>query len=216
MLDADVVEGVHRIEDAYTNWYLIEHEGRLTVVDTGVPTSWASLLSAPRSLGRSTGDVEAVVLPHGHFDHLGFAERARRELGVPVWIHENDVPLTRNRAWWPRPVSEVRRYQEGTLPVPGAPRVVPTPGHTLGHCALHLPDRDVVIAGDAIVTLNPFTARRGPQIVAGAATVDSRRALDSLDELAKTEARTVLVGHGDPWTGGAELAVAAARAAGAS
>jgi glyoxylase-like metal-dependent hydrolase (beta-lactamase superfamily II) len=74
----------------------------------------------------------------------------------------------------------------------------------------------MVIAGDALVTLNPYTGRRGPQIVAGAATVDSRRALDSLDELAKTEARTVLVGHGDPWTGGAEQAVAAARAAGAS
>jgi glyoxylase-like metal-dependent hydrolase (beta-lactamase superfamily II) len=28
-----------------------------------------------------------------HFDHIGFAEKARSELGVPVWIHENDVPL---------------------------------------------------------------------------------------------------------------------------
>jgi len=65
--------------------------------------------------------------------------------------------------------------------------VIPTPGHTLGHCALHLPERDVVIAGDAIVTLNPYTARRGPQILAGAATADSHRALDSLDELAKTD-----------------------------
>ena len=246
MLEANAAEGVHRIEDAYTNWYLIEHDRRLTIVDTGVPGSWTSLLSALQSLGRRTSDVEAVVLTHGHFDHLGFAERARRELGVPVWVHEDDVPLTqhplqygherprsyylatqpralpivvaltRNRAWWPRPVKQVQRYREGTLPVPGSPRVIPTPGHTLGHCALHLPDRDAVIAGDAIVTLNPYTARRGPQIVAGAATVDSRRALASLDALADTEARTVLVGHGEPWTGGAEQAVLAARAAGAS
>jgi glyoxylase-like metal-dependent hydrolase (beta-lactamase superfamily II) len=115
-----------------------------------------------------------------------------------------------------QPIREVQRYQEGTLPVPGSPRVVPTPGHTLGHCALHLPERDAVIAGDAIVTLNAYTARRGPQIVAEAATVDSRRALDSLDALAATEARIVLVGHGDPWTGGAEEAVLAARAAGPS
>jgi glyoxylase-like metal-dependent hydrolase (beta-lactamase superfamily II) len=111
----------------------------------------------------------------------------------------------------------VERFQDGTvLPVPGAPRVIFTPGHTLGHCALHLPDRDVVIAGDAIVTLNPYTGQRGPQIVAGAATADSRRALDSLDAIATPGARTVLVVRGDPWTGGAEQAVAAARAAGAS
>ena len=36
------------------------------------------------------------MLTHAHFDHVGFAERARRELGVPVYVHENDVPLTRH------------------------------------------------------------------------------------------------------------------------
>lgn len=246
MLEKDVAEGVHRIEDSYTNWYLIEEDGRLTVVDTGLPTSWPSLLEALKTLGRRLSDIEAVVLTHAHFDHLGFAERARAEIGVPVWVHENDVPLTRqprqyaherarsyyfatqidaapmvaafvkNRAWWPKPVKEVRRYEGGTLPVPGSPRVVFTPGHTLGHCALHLPDRECVIAGDAIVTLDPYTAKRGPRIVARAATADSERALASLDELAQTGARTVLTGHGEPWDRGVELAVEEARRAGAS
>jgi glyoxylase-like metal-dependent hydrolase (beta-lactamase superfamily II) len=71
--------------------------------------------------------------------------------------------FVRRRAWWPAPVGEVHRYTDGTLPVPGSPRVVFTPGHTLGHCALHFPERDAVIAGDAVVTLDPYTARRaGP------------------------------------------------------
>lgn len=122
--------------------------------------------------------------------------------------------LTRDRAWWPDRVRSVVRYQDGVLPVPGSPRVVATPGHTLGHCALHLPERDTVIAGDAIVTLDPYTARTGPRIVARAATADSRRALATLDALAETGARTVLVGHGEPWHGGAEAAVQRARAAG--
>ena len=73
-----------------------------------------------------------------------------------------------------------------------------------------------MIAGDAIVTLNPYTARRGPQIVARAATADSNRALASLDALAETGARTVLVGHGEPWRNGAEQAVTLARQAGPS
>jgi glyoxylase-like metal-dependent hydrolase (beta-lactamase superfamily II) len=184
------------------------------------------------------------VLTHAHFDHVGFAERARVELGVPVYVHENDVPLTRhpwrhdherprsrylltqvgalpivaalarNRAWFPAPVKEVVRFQDGTLPVPGSPRVVFCPGHTHGHCAFHLPERDALIAGDAVVMLDPYTARRGPCIVAGAATADSERNLRTLDALAATGARTVLTGHGPPWTDGVEAAVARARSAG--
>lgn len=246
-LQANAVEGVHRVEDSFTNWYLIEQDHRLTIVDTGVPSSWVSLHEALGRLGRQTGDIEAVVLTHAHFDHLGFAERARATFRVPVYVHENDVPLTqhpwrydherprsryfatqfralpmvaafaRNRAWWPSPVKEIVRYEAGeTLPVPGSPRVIFTPGHTLGHCALHLPDRDAVIAGDAVVMLDPYTARRGPCIVAGAATVDSVRNLSSLNALAETGARTLLVGHGDPWTQGAERAVELARSRGAA
>jgi glyoxylase-like metal-dependent hydrolase (beta-lactamase superfamily II) len=244
MLHANVAPGVHRVEDAYTNWYLVEEDGRLTIVDAGVPSSWESLHDALRRLGRSPGDVEALVLTHAHFDHVGFAERARAELGVRVHVHANDAPLTRHpwrydherprsyyfatqpkalpivaallreRAFWPRPVKEVVTYEGGTLDVPGHPEVVYTPGHTHGHCALHLRDRDTVLAGDAVVLLDPYTARPGPCIVAGAATVDSARNLAALDALAATGARTVLTGHGDPWTDGAEAAVARARAAG--
>ncbi len=246
MLQANVVEGVHRIEDAYTNWYLLEEDGRLTIVDAGVPTSWGSLEEALAELGRSKDDIEAVVLTHAHFDHIGFAEKARTELGVPIWVHENDAPLARHpmqysherprspyfatqvkampivasliktRAFFPSPVKEVKRYVDGTLPVPGSPRVVFTPGHTLGHCSFHLPERDAVIAGDALVTLNPYRGTRGPQIVAGGATADSERNLASLDALVKTGASTLLPGHGEPWRDGVESAVVKARAVGAN
>jgi glyoxylase-like metal-dependent hydrolase (beta-lactamase superfamily II) len=246
LMQRDAAPGVHRVEDAFTNWYIVEAEDGLTIVDCGVPSSWESLGTALGQLGRSRGDVRAVVLTHAHFDHVGFAERARRELGVPVYVHENDVPLTRHpwrydherprslylasrpkalpivaallreRAFWPRPVSTAERYTDGVLPVPGRPAVVPTPGHTLGHCALHLADRDAVLAGDAVVMLDPYTGRTGPRLVARAATVDSARNLATLDALAETGAGTVLTGHGEAWTGGAEAIVAAAREAGSA
>ena len=246
MLHAHVAPGVHRIEDSYTNWYLLEEGGRITIVDAGVPSSWDSLHGALAELGRQPSDVEALVLTHAHFDHVGFAERARTELGIPVLVHENDAPLTmhpwrydherarayyfatqpralpmvasflRHRAFWPTPIKAVERYTEGTLPVPGSPRVVFTPGHTLGHCALHLPDRDTVIAGDAIVMLDPYTARKGPRMVARAATADLERNSRSLDALAATGARTVLTGHGEPWTDGVQTAVVEARRNGAA
>jgi glyoxylase-like metal-dependent hydrolase (beta-lactamase superfamily II) len=114
-------------------------------------------------------------------------------------------------------VEHVRTFgSEGTLDVPGRPRIVFTPGHTYGHCALHFEDRGTVIAGDAIVTLDPYTGRVGPRIVSRAATADSRMALDSLDALTTTNAKTVLMGHGAPWHDGVRLAVERARVAGPS
>lgn len=116
-----------------------------------------------------------------------------------------------------RGVHDVRRLVPGTrLDVPGRPVVVACPGHTAGHVALHLPDRDALLSGDALVTLDPYTARTGPRIVAGAATADSALNLASLDALAATGARVVLPGHGEPWTGGIEEAVRRARAVGAA
>jgi glyoxylase-like metal-dependent hydrolase (beta-lactamase superfamily II) len=245
-LERDVAPGIHRIEDAFTNWYLVEGEGdEVTIVDAGVRSSWNSLGAALTQIGKTADDVAAVVLTHAHFDHIGFAERARKELGVEVWVHEDDVPLTkhplqyshersrlgylarpqampivlallRGGAFWPTPVASVRRYADaGVLPLPGGARIVPTPGHTLGHCSFHLPERDALIAGDAIVTLDPYTGTTGPRIVAGAATADFDRALASLDGLAETEASIVLTGHGPAWRdGGVASAVAAAREAG--
>lgn len=107
-----------------------------------------------------------------------------------------------------RGVQEVSALETGVaLSVPGAPVARHTPGHTDGHCILELPGRSTVLSGDALVTLNPYTAQSGPQIVAAAATKDTRRSLESLTVVAETGARTVLPGHGEPWTGGAETAV---------
>ena len=247
MLTRDVAPGIHRVEDAHTNWYLVEEDGALTIVDAGVPhTSWPLLHDALRTLGRTTDAVHALVLTHAHFDHIGFAEQARRELGIPVLVHRDEVHLTkhprdyarertplyyvatkpralpivvgflRRRAFWPTPIAEVTTYVDGTLDVPGRPRVVFTPGHTYGHCALHFPERDTLITGDAVVTLNPYTGSLGPQIVARAATADSAQALESLDSIAATGATAVLTGHGEPWRSGAAAMADEARRAGAS
>ncbi|MFC0681677.1 MBL fold metallo-hydrolase [Lysobacter korlensis] len=102
------------------------------------------------------------------------------------------------------------------LDVPGRPRLIFTPGHTYGHTALHFPDRDAVITGDALVTLDPYTGFEGPQIVSGAATADSAMALASLQDLVATGARVALPGHGDPWRDGIRSAVTEALERGPS
>ncbi len=68
------------------NFHLLEDGGRVTIVDAGLPRFRRTLDADLRAIGRTIEDVEAIVLTHAHIDHVGFAERARRELGVPVWV----------------------------------------------------------------------------------------------------------------------------------
>src|SRR3954447_8651975 len=239
-MSTEVAPGVRHIANPLVNWYLVEGDDGMTAVDAGFPTDYKRLQEA---LGGR--DLKAVVLTHGHVDHVGFAEHARRELGATVYIPREDVkiatspiPLAKSEA---NPLTYVLRYGAtrslylgatlrgaalgqrikeyetfgggDELPVPGRPRAVATPGHTFGHMALHFPDRDVVVAGDALVTRDPYTGRTGPRLVARAATADSARARASLDALAATGARTLLPGHGEPWEGGAEEAARLAREA---
>ena len=74
--------------------------------------------------------------------------------------------------------------------------------------------RPILFTGDALVTLDVARGprgRKGPQVVRGPHTVDADLALESLDALAGTNARTILPGHGEPWTHGIASAVEIAR-----
>jgi glyoxylase-like metal-dependent hydrolase (beta-lactamase superfamily II) len=135
--------------------------------------------------------------------------------------HPRAIPhltaMTLAGALWVKGVGSVRTFSDGhVLPVPGRPRVIATPGHTDGHCAFHLPDRDVIFTGDGLVTLDPYTGRTGPRIVARAGTKDRDTAVESLDVMAEANATIVLPGHGEPWTTGVVGAVHQAWRAGAA
>src|SRR5437879_573882 len=88
-----VADGVHRLGSRFVNWYVVEDDGRLTVVDCGLPKFFDQVEPGLSAIGRSIGDVAAIVLTHGDNDHVGFAERLRTAAGAPVSIHDLDVPL---------------------------------------------------------------------------------------------------------------------------
>jgi glyoxylase-like metal-dependent hydrolase (beta-lactamase superfamily II) len=85
-----VAAGVERVHEFVINCYLIEEAGSLTLVDAGIGATWDLLLAGLTSIGRSLGDIEAVLLTHAHTDHIGMAERIRTEAPAPVFIHAAD------------------------------------------------------------------------------------------------------------------------------
>jgi glyoxylase-like metal-dependent hydrolase (beta-lactamase superfamily II) len=91
-----IAPGIHRIGgNSMINAYLVEQAGEVTIVDAGVPGLYKDIDRELAAMGRAPADVRALVLTHGHTDHIGFAERLRRERRVPVTMHEADAALAR-------------------------------------------------------------------------------------------------------------------------
>jgi glyoxylase-like metal-dependent hydrolase (beta-lactamase superfamily II) len=239
-MTTEVAPGIVRLGNDVVNFYLVEADDGLTLVDAGVP-GFRPQLDAVLA-GRT---IDAVILTHGHTDHVGVAEHVRRA-GATVHVHEGDAAMVRDgveqkpegsfarylryRATWRliglavrsggmrRPkVAQVTTFADGAvLDVPGRPRVIHTPGHSEGHVVFHFADRGALLAGDALCTWNPLTGRPGPQIMSAAFSVSSAQAMESLARFEEVDAGVVLPGHGDPWSDGVPALVARAREAGPS
>ncbi|MFN8517927.1 MAG: MBL fold metallo-hydrolase [Chloroflexota bacterium] len=235
-----VADGLHRLGNGTVNCYLVADGSEVSIIDAGVPGYWGDLPRDLAAMGRTLDDVRAVVLTHGHTDHIGFAERLRRERHIPVRVHEFDAALARGEVPNPakglgptriRPLleflaytarrgglritylTEVATFGDGaTLDVPGAPRVVLVPGHTPGSVALHMPSHDALFVGDALATRAVTTGETGPRLAPF--TADADQALASLARLETLDAGLVLPGHGEAWAGGVAEAVRLVRAAG--
>lgn len=238
----EVASGVFRYGSRYINCYLIADGGRLTLLDTGLPRYIGKLRSVLAHLGKSIRDVDAILLTHCHVDHIGSAKQVQFESTGLVFVHEADAPVVRGERKQPIPnvaknlgrpfflryffghlapqggaryphVVDLSTFADGdVLDVPGAPRVVHAPGHTAGSSALLIEEREVLFSGDALVTLDTWTGATGPHVFTPPFTEDYPEALRSLDRLEGLPAEVVLPGHGDPWTGGVQEAVAVARA----
>lgn len=240
----EVATGVYAVAASHCNFALVVEGTGVTLVDTGYPRDRDLIGASLAEIGRGLGDLEVVLLTHGHVDHLGSAQRLRRDHGLPVRSHAREVPNVRGEreeviseaelarhAWRPKVmrfvlnavakgaltvehVEEVEAFGDGaTLDVPGRPVSVHTPGHTSGHVGFHLPERGVLLSGDALITVDVWDeSDRGPQLIRPEFNVDHDRAVRSLDRLERIEADVVVPGHGRPYRGTPAQAVQEARA----
>jgi glyoxylase-like metal-dependent hydrolase (beta-lactamase superfamily II) len=238
----EVGDGVHHAVSSHVTWSLIVDGDAVTLVDCGYPGERERVEESLRAIGRTLADVEVLLLTHGHADHLGSAEALRRDEGIAVHTHEHErasatgvavqqlTPLALlPHLWKPRVLAwslaiarlgggreerlqEVATFSGGSLDVPGQPVAVHTPGHTDGHCSFHLPERGVLLAGDALATAHHVTRMRGPHMLPAFFHADVDQAWTSLDHLARLDAEVVVPGHGPAFRGTPAAAVEAVRA----
>jgi glyoxylase-like metal-dependent hydrolase (beta-lactamase superfamily II) len=120
--------------------------------------------------------------------------------------------LARDGAGRPRGVEGAQSFTDGERPaVPGSPRVIHTPGHTAGHCALAFPSHRALFVGDLLCTYNVLSGRRGPQLMPRRLNESTAQCRSSLAAIEDVDAQLVLPGHGEPFRGTPAEAVAKAR-----
>ncbi|GAB6902032.1 MBL fold metallo-hydrolase [Kineosporia succinea] len=227
-----LADGLHRIGNDIVAAYLVVTPDGVTLVDAGLSGQWRDLLAELDSLGLTPADIRGLVLTHGDSDHIGFAERLRREHGVTVYVHTADAARARGEVssspnmrgarigalarflWYAGRkgglrttyLTQVAEVADGdVLDLPGSPHVIALPGHSPGSVAVHVPGVDAVFVGDALTTRHVLTGSEGPQ--PAPFTDDVPQADASLDRLAAIGATWVLPGHGSPWNQGTAEAV---------
>jgi glyoxylase-like metal-dependent hydrolase (beta-lactamase superfamily II) len=180
-----VTPHVARVSHKIVNSYLVADEGsrQWILVDTGLKTSAGHILSAVEERFGPHASPEAIVLTHGHFDHVGAAARLARHWNVPVYAHRLETPYLNGRSKYPPADPTVggglltvlsRFLSRGPINLGGRLRVLPengdvpglmphwrwihTPGHSPGHVSLFDERERVLIAGDAFVTTKQESA----------------------------------------------------------
>lgn len=187
---------VERVRLPLSNAFLLGTPGQPWVLlDAGSPGNAALIMRAARARFGEGARPQAIVLTHGHLDHIGGLWGLQKGWSdVPVYAHNLELPYLTGVSAYPPPDPTVGGSMSMISPafVPGPfdfrPRVRPldelgelpalqgwtflhTPGHTPGHLSLWREADRLLIAGDAFVTTVQESARSAltlrPHIVHG-------------------------------------------------
>jgi len=201
------------------------------LIDTGLPTSRQAIIESAEHRFGAMRPPSAILMTHGHFDHVGSLETLAQDWNVPVYAHWLEFPYLNGQASYPpadplvgggamallsplyprSPVNVEQRLQplpqDRSVPFMPGWTWLHTPGHAPGHVSFWRPADRCLIAGDAIVTTGQesvyevMTQRPEMHGPPRYLTPDWDEAQRSVVELAGLGPELIITGHGQPVRG---------------
>jgi len=201
------------------------------LIDAGMPNSSERIISEAEERFGQNCRPNAIILTHGHFDHVGAIIELIEHWDVPVYAHEFEIPFLTGEKSYPEPDTSVEggmvakmsflfpnepinlgehvKVLPSDQSVPYMPdfRWVHTPGHTPGHISLFREKDRALIVGDAFVTVKQeslYSVLTQDQEISGPPrylTTDWKAAWESVKKLESLRPSVAITGHGLPMKG---------------
>lgn len=174
----EVKEDIFYYTDQIVNIILVGKPGhKFVLIDAGMPKSGKELISVVENRYGRGSRPEAILLTHGHFDHVGSIVDLIKEWDIPVFAHKKEFPFLTGKQSYPKPDSTVEGGllakisfmfpvepiditdalselpADKTVPYLPGWQWIETPGHSPGHVSFYRPSDKILIAGDAFITV---------------------------------------------------------------
>lgn len=206
-------------------------DGDFVLIDAGMPKSSEKIIEAAKERFGEDSKPKAIILTHGHFDHVGAVIELAEHWDVPVYAHKMELPYLNGMEDYQSPDPSVEGGMVAKmspifpkkgiditeklheLPADGSVPYIPdfewvhTPGHTKGHISLYREKDKALIAGDAFITVkqdslyNVLTQKKNIYGPPRYFTTDWEAAKASVEKLSSVNPEIAVTGHGQPMTG---------------
>lgn len=228
-----VAERVWGSKEVFVNYYIIQDETSQdwALVDAGLKWSAPRIIKMAEELFGAGAKPSAIILTHGHFDHVGALQALLKKWDVPVYAHEMELPYLQGQSSYPPADPSVGGgamsamsflYPKGPIDLRGHVKKLPadnsipgfrewkyieTPGHSPGHISLFRQQDRTLLAGDAFVTTkaeSAFYALTFKEHLSGPPkyfTCNWASAKISVMKLAALNPEVVATCHGKPMSG---------------
>jgi hydroxyacylglutathione hydrolase len=187
------------------NWYIVGD----VLIDAGGKPDTGRIVKKLKE-----HKVAAHALTHAHPDHQGASHAVCEHFGIPFLVPERDVEVAENPELilTRQPSKPLNKLMYKMFAGPGHKvdqvlregddvagfTVLDTPGHSAGHVVFWRESDRVLIAGDVVNTMHPFTMKRGVREPLDTFTPDVAENRRSIKRIAELEPSLLLVGHGPP------------------